>query len=79
MRHEHLDVLSGEKASEIVCVTEPNEILLNITPNSQIKQAYFQVFDYESINFIAAVNIFERIETEESMYKDVVEPYYKTY
>ena len=31
--NEYLDVLSGEKASEIVCVTEPNEILLNIIPN----------------------------------------------
>ena len=32
-------------------VTELNDILINSTPNSWIKQLYVQVFDYESITF----------------------------
>ena len=42
--------------------------LLNSIPNSWIKQAYLKGYDFESITFKAASNMFERIEVEESIY-----------
>ena len=41
---------------------ELNEIMLNSIPNIWIKQAYVQVFDFESITIKAAVNMFEWME-----------------
>ena len=55
---------------------ELNEILLNGIPNSWYKQVYVQGFDFESISLKKAVNMFERMEIAESIYKGVVEPSY---
>ena len=46
-------------------------------PNSWSKQAYIQGFDCEYITFKKSVNIFERMEIADSIYKGVVEPSYK--
>ena len=54
-----------------------NDILLNSMTNSCSKQSYVQVFDYKSISFKTYVNMFERMEIVESIYKGVVEPSYK--
>ena len=54
-------------------MAEINEILLNIMPNSWSKQVYVQGFDWDSIVFLKAVNMFERMD----IFKGVVEPYYK--
>ena len=46
-------------------------------PNIWSKQVYVKGFDCESITFNKAVNMFERMEFAESIYKGVVEPSYK--
>ena len=45
--------------------------------NIWYRQAYVQGFDCESITFKKAVIIFERMGISESIYKGVVEPFYK--
>ena len=60
-------------------VTKLNEILLNSIPNIWSKQAYVKGFGFESITFKKAVNIFERMEINESIYECLVENSYKTY
>ena len=57
--------------------TKLNEILLNSMPTSCSKHAYVKGFDCEYINLKKYVNMFERMEIAESIYKDVVEPSYK--
>ena len=57
-------------------MTELNEILLNGMSNSWIKQTHVQVFYCEYIT-LKYVNMFERTEITESIYKGVVEPFYK--
>ena len=46
-------------------------------PNMWSKQAYVQGFDCESILFKNAVNVSDRMEIAESIYKGVVELSYK--
>ena len=46
-------------------------------PNSWSKKSYVQGFDCEYISFNKYVNMFERIEITESIYKGVVELSYK--
>ena len=46
-------------------------------PNSWSKQAYVQGFYFKYILFKKAVNMFERMEIAESIYKGVVEHFYK--
>ena len=46
-------------------------------PNSWSKQVYVQGFDWESITFKKAVNMFEQMKIVESIYEGVVEPSYK--
>ena len=43
--NDYLDVFSGAKISDKICVTDLNNFF-NSTPNSWIKQAYVQVFYY---------------------------------
>ena len=45
--------------------------------NSWYKQAYVQGFDFESISFEKAVNMFEQMEITKYIYEGVVEPSYK--
>ena len=45
-------------------------------PNIWSKQAYVKGLYCRSISFKEAVNIFERMEIAESIYKDLVEPSY---
>ena len=45
-------------------------------PNTWYKQAYVQRFDCKYISFKKYVNMFERMETTESIYEGVVEPSY---
>ena len=45
-------------------------------PNSCSKQTYAQGFDCESITFKKYVNMFERMESAESIYEGVEEPPY---
>ena len=51
----------GEKISDIICVAELSEILLNGMPKSWSKQGNVQGFDFEYINFKADVNMFEHM------------------
>ena len=47
--NEYLAVFPGEKASDKICETELNEIVLNSMPTRYIRQAYVQGFYFESI------------------------------
>ena len=42
-------MLPGAKASDKICETELNEMLLNSMPNSWIRQAYVQGFNCKNI------------------------------
>ena len=58
-------------------VMELNEILLNSMNNIWSKQAYVQGFEYKSITLKKAVDMFERLESAQYIYKGVVENFYK--
>ena len=73
--NEYLASFLGTTLSDKIDVTELNDILLNIMPNSWSKQAYVQGFDCESF-FFKGVNMFESMEIVESIYEGVVEPSY---
>ena len=45
-------------------------------PNRWSRQAYVQGFDCEYINSKKVVNMFERMEIDDSIYEGVVEPSY---
>ena len=75
--NEYLASFLGATLTDKIGVTKLNEILLNIMPNSWSKQAYVQGFDFESITFKKAVNMFEHMEIAESIYEGVVELSYK--
>ena len=55
-----------------ISVIEWNKIILNSMRNSWSKQAYVQLFYYESITFWKAINMFEHMEISESIYKGAV-------
>ena len=67
----------GETLADKIYVTELNVNILNSMHNIWSRQAYFQRFDYKSISFKKAVNIFKPTEIAEYIYKGVVEPSYK--
>ena len=75
--NEYLESFSGATLTDKIGVTEQDEILLNSMPNSCSRQAYVKGFDCENISFKNTVNLFECIEINQSIYKDLVEPYYK--
>ena len=60
--NDYLYVLPGAKASEKICKTELNGIVLNRMPNSWSSQAYVQGFYFETITLKKSVNMFERME-----------------
>ena len=70
--NEYLDFFPEAKLTDKIGVTEIDKGLLNSMPISWIKQAYVQGFDCEYIYFNKAVNIFQRMEITESIYKDLV-------
>ena len=75
--NEYLASFLGENLYDKFDVTELNEILSNRMPNIRSKQAYFQGFNWEYILFKNTTNMFERMEILESIYKGVVEIYFK--
>ena len=75
--NEHLYYFTGATMADRIGVTELNEIVLNSKPNSWSKQAYFQGFYCKSISFKNVINMFERMEIDESIYENAVKPYYK--
>ena len=58
-------------------ITELNEILLNSMPNIWSKHAYVQDFDFDSITFKKAINMFECMEITDSIYEGILETFYK--
>ena len=62
--------------SDKIGFNESGKNLLNTMPNRWSKKVYVQGFYYESILFKKAVNMFERMDISESIYKVVVEHYY---
>ena len=74
--NEYLDSFLGATLFDKIDVYELNENLLNSMPNIRSKQSYVQGSDCESISFKKDVNMFERMETAESIYEGVVENSY---
>ena len=70
--NEYLDVLPREKVTDKCFMKKLNEILLNSIPNSWSQQAYVQVFDFEYTTLNKSVNMFERMEIAEYIYRGVV-------
>ena len=54
---EYFSSFPGANLADKIDVTEFNDILLNIIPNSWSKQAYVKGSDCESISFKEAVNM----------------------
>ena len=74
--NEHLASFPGATIADKIGVTKQNEILLNIMTNSCSKEAYVQGFYCGSTSFKRAVNMFEHMEIEKSIYESVVTPSY---
>ena len=70
--NEYMASFPGEKPTEKIGVTELNENMLNIMPNSWIKQAHVQVFDWDFITLKKAVNMCEHMYITEFIYKGEV-------
>ena len=75
--NEYLASFPGAILNDKISIIELKKTLLNSMPDSWCKQSYVQGFDYESITFNKAVNMFELMETAESVYEGVEEPSYK--
>ena len=58
-------------------VTEINEIILKSIPKIWSRQEYVKGFDCEYIYFKKAVNMFEIMEINKSIYEGVVTPSYR--
>ena len=67
----HFSTLHGTKASDKICETEMNKILLKIMPNSWSIQSYVHFFYCESITLQKLINMFEPIEISQSIYEVV--------
>ena len=74
--NEYLASFPGTNLVDKIYVTRLNEMLFNRIPNRWSRQAYVQGFVCKYILFQKDVNMFERMEIEESIYKGVVEPSY---
>ena len=74
--NEYLPSFPGDTLNDKIGVTKEIEIIIKSMPNRWSRQAYIQGFDCESINFKKYVNMFERMEIAEYIYKGVVEPSY---
>ena len=72
--NEYFASFPGVKLTDKIGMTELNRILLNSMPNSWIKQAYVQGFDFDYITFKKSFDTFGRMEISESIYQGVVEP-----
>ena len=59
--NEYLASFPGVTTTDKMCVTELNESLSNMIPNSWSKKAYVQGFDCDDIYFEKAVNMFEHM------------------
>ena len=70
--NEYFDSFPGATLYDKINVTELSGIILNIMPNSWSKQDYVQGFPWEYFSFNKAVNVFENMETAESIYEGVV-------
>ena len=72
--NEYLASFPWETMADKIVVTELNEILLNSMPDRWSNQAGDQCLNCESISFLKAINIFERMEIVEIIYEGVVTP-----
>ena len=69
--YEYLASFPGATLTDKIGVTELNEILLKSMTNSWSVQVYVQGFDFCSITFKKAVNMFECMEIAEYIYEGV--------
>ena len=65
--NEYLALFPGVNLTDKIGMTDLNGVLLNIMPNSWIKQSCVQKFYYKSITFKRAINMFERKDIAESI------------
>ena len=65
--NEYLASFPGETLNEKIVATKLNEIQRNSMLTRWSRNVYVQGFDYESITFKKAVNMFERMEIAESI------------
>ena len=77
--NEYLDYCPGSTLYDTIGPCYPKNTILNSMPNIWSNQAYVQGFDCEYISFMKSVNMFEKTEIAEAIYKGVVEPSYKIY
>ena len=74
--NDYLPSFPGSTPTHKIAMSELNEILLNSMPNSWSKQAYVQGFNWKYTTLKQSVNLFERMDIAEYIYKGVVEPSY---
>ena len=72
-----LGFFTGSKSSDKTGEIYLNEIILCSMPNGWSRQAYVQVFNFEGVIFNQTTNMFDPMETDESIYEGVVEPSYQ--
>ena len=70
--NEYLASFLGTNLDGKIGITELNDILLNSMPNRWSKQDYVQGFYCKYISFKKAINMFERMEIAEYIYKGVL-------
>ena len=57
--NEYLDIFTGSDIDNKICEGEPNEILMNNTPNGWDNQDFMQGFDSETATYNKSINVFE--------------------
>ena len=75
--NEYLASFLGATMDDKIGVTEINEIILKSIPKIWYRQEYVKGFDCEYIYFKKAVNMFESMEINKSIYEGVVTPSYR--
>ena len=74
--NEYLASFLGATLTDEIGVIELNAIPFNSTPTRFSKQAHVKRFDCDSITLKISVNMFQRMDIAESIYKCLVEPSY---
>ena len=70
-------VLSGGKASDKVCDTQLNEIILTVCQMYRVSNYMFKVLTAKQLT-LKSGNMFEHMGISENIYEGVFEPSYKT-
>ena len=73
--NEYLDIFTGSDIDNKICEGEPNEILMNNTPNGWDNQDFMQGFDSETATYNKSINVFECMDISDYICEGIGKPF----